>query len=312
MIAFSGNVSSPFTETTKTNNEEHSSAMLSFSSNSTTTLILVIVLSIICAFLVCSCWIISFLCFKQKSDAKIAAAKEKNLQLNVVNRSQNQTKKVASVELSDIRDTLGSKRTSNSKLDGIDIILKDDHANNEDGEHSRSVSELFNIMYISNTQHDNPDEENSDINTSKPGETLYPNDKRDDEVNAAMAQYGDNGHGHGGSPNIHATAGGPGNGVGMIGSLDEIKYQHWSEKEVLIWLKENLLNNGLGEDDAKHFLKEFAKMKIIGGTLHALKNNSNIEFSTLRSEFSNKNQAIGIWMVVQSCIQNIGENIHVD
>ena len=34
------------------------------------------------------------------------------------------------------------------------------------------------------------------------------------------------------------------NGVGMIGSLDDSKYQQWSEKEVLIWLKENLLNNG--------------------------------------------------------------------
>lgn len=65
-----------------------------------------------------------------------------------------------------------------------------------------------------------------------------------------------------------------GNGVEMIGSLDESKHQQLSEKEVLIWLKENLLNNGLGNDDAKHFLQEFARMKIIaiGGTLYALKN----------------------------------------
>ena len=49
-------------------------------------------------------------------------------------------------------------------------------------------------------------------------------------------------------------------------------------------------------------------MKIVGGTLHALKNHSNIEFSTLRNEFSKKNQAIGIWMVVQACIQSIGEH----
>ena len=97
----------------------------------------------------------------------------------------------------------------------------------------------------------------------------------------------------------------------MIGSLDESKYQQWSEKEVLVWLKENLLNNGLAEDDAKYFLKEFAKMKFIGGTLHALKNDIG-SIDGFRNEFSKKNQVYGIWMVVRSCIQNIGENIHVD
>ena len=64
----------------------------------------------------------------------------------------------------------------------------------------------------------------------------------------------------------------------------------------------------MNEDKAKIFLKEFAKMSISGGTLYALKTNNNNEFERLKNEFSNKNQSIGIWMVVQCCIQNIGQN----
>ena len=85
-------------------------------------------------------------------------------------------------------------------------------------------------------------------------------------------------------------------------------------REILIWLKENLMNNGFNQEKAKIFLKEFAKMGITGGTLYGLKNDKNIDqtINSLRNEFSTKNQTFGIWIVVKSCIQTIGdsENFH--
>ena len=102
------------------------------------------------------------------------------------------------------------------------------------------------------------------------------------------------------------------NGIGLIGTLDESKYQQWNDKEVLLWLKENLLNNGFRKEKAKEFLKEFKKMGITGGTLYSLKN-SNMEtkkmyFDELRHEFSNKNREFGIWLVIRTCIENINSN----
>ena len=71
------------------------------------------------------------------------------------------------------------------------------------------------------------------------------------------------------------------------------------------------MNNGLNEDKAKSFLKEFAKLSISGGTLHAINHNNNVnKFKEFRQEFSETNQAYGIWMVVQACIENIGKDQH--
>ena len=97
-------------------------------------------------------------------------------------------------------------------------------------------------------------------------------------------------------------------------SLDEKEYKKWTEKQVLLWFKENLIANGLTQEKAKSFLTEFAKKNISGGTLYAIKNGSDIDkkLNTLRSEFSNKNQGIGIWMIVQSCIETIGDSAYMD
>ena len=103
-------------------------------------------------------------------------------------------------------------------------------------------------------------------------------------------------------------------GVEMVESFHQSKYQQWTKQQVLTWLKENLVNNGLTQEEAKEFLKEFVTMTVTGGTLHSLKNDSNFDkkFEALRREFSNKNQGFGIWTVVQTCIENLGQNIHVD
>ena len=48
-------------------------------------------------------------------------------------------------------------------------------------------------------------------------------------------------------------------------------------------------------------------MSIAGGALHTLKNSKNVpeQFRQLRNEFSNENQAYGIWLVVQSCVEKL-------
>ena len=89
--------------------------------------------------------------------------------------------------------------------------------------------------------------------------------------------------------------------------LDESRYQQWSKKDVLIWLKENLMNNGLNEKETKSFLKEFSKHRITGGTLFAIKNRdkNGQMINQIKREFSHENQALGIWIVIQTCIDNI-------
>ena len=103
------------------------------------------------------------------------------------------------------------------------------------------------------------------------------------------------------------------NGIGLIGSLDENRYKQWSKKEVLIWLKENLLNNGFTKERSKEFLKEFNKMGITGGSLDAFKNYdaNDKKFDKLIKQFSKKNQEFGVWLVIQTCIENINAQ-HAD
>ena len=208
---------------------------------------------------------------------------------------------------------LGS-HSATPTVPNVNLKRDDDHdkMNNgeDDHEHSDSVSQLFKKHDTIDDEDENEDESENN-KTSQAGETLYGSDSdiyngKRDQMTAALAAQADKQVNE--PVNTHETPAGPTNGVGIIGSLDENKYQQWTEKQVLIWLKENLLNNGLNEDKAKRFLKEFAKMSISGGTLYALKSNNNNEFERLKNEFSYQNQAIGIWMVVQCCIQNIGDN----
>ena len=321
--------SSRLSTETRENGSSESSSLLT--ANSKTLLIVVVVACVICAFLVCSCWIISYLVFKQKSLKQTIT--QQTIEMNEISGARIGNKKLAkvqSVTLSDIK-TLGSASPSTSKLKNGDI----DICNNLHGEHSNSVSDLFNEQDSRNTKgHSDDDidvdEKNCNDNyTTNVGETLDAACAESYGVVTALAEYGDNGgEGDGGEGDGNddgdadgaiqhpiganvTTNGIRGNGVGLIGSLDENRYQQWTEKQVLLWLKENLLNNGVSQDDAKNFLKEFAKMKIVGGTLHGLKTDNN-SINQFKKEFSPKNQAFGIWIVVRNCIQNVGQNIHVD
>ena len=257
--------------------------------------------------------------FKQKSNAKILIAS--SLEMNTIDRQRPSTVKIETKgELRDIdiRRTVGSISSGKDSSKGssrIDAILDNNididgnkKHGRRSGQHSKSVSDLFNT-YATDGENDSDsytkDNSNDIINTGVPDETLHVNyncnvnidDHDDNNKNIYSNDHNDgNNDDNNEDDHKHTTSG----GNGVIGSLDESTYQHWTEKQVLIWLKENLINNGLGQDDAKKFLKEFAKMKIIGGTLHGLKNNIT-SIDQFRSEFSKENQAFGIWV----CCSNL-------
>ena len=95
---------------------------------------------------------------------------------------------------------------------------------------------------------------------------------------------------------------------GFNRKVNETKYQEWSQKDVLVWLKDSLISNGLSKEKTKSFLKEFSTKYITGGTLDELKNNPQL-VDELKSDFGDENQAFGIWIVVKRCIRNIDSPI---
>ena len=102
------------------------------------------------------------------------------------------------------------------------------------------------------------------------------------------------------------TGGDEGAGIGMY---DENNYQTWNRQQVLMYLKDNLIANGMSENETKSFLKEFAKKRVTGGVIQTIKNDSNDQlFNQLKSEFSQKNQAFGIWVVVKTCFKTVGQS----
>ena len=221
--------------------------------------------------------------------------------------------------------------------DGKDGGGETENDSDGEGDDDDSVSELFDTSYNTIATYingdDNNNNNNNDINTPhdddnninnidnegkipKAARVVMNSNSNTNNINVgeALAMYGeaiDGCHGiRSDGAAIDVTTSQDGGGIEIIGLLDEHKYREWSKKDVLLWLKENLINNGFKQDQVKTFLKEFSKMGITGGTLYVLKTANNIDekFKTLRSEFSEKNQVLGIWMVVQSCIENVGQN----
>ena len=78
-------------------------------------------------------------------------------------------------------------------------------------------------------------------------------------------------------------------------NINEKNYQQWSHKQILVWLKDNLIVNGLTQRKTKQFLKECNGKYVTGGTIHEMKNNPQI-INELKEEF-----------IVKACIRNIGE-----
>ena len=319
---------------------------------SSITIILVICLSVLCAMLICSFWLVCYFFFKQKAKSKTTNGMvDLNRMVNVAvkrerekERRQNKAKRMESIEFGNINGiNVNLRSQSTSKVNQTGENFSDGESDDD------SVSKLFDTTCAKGTGDNDNADNNNNINTPTPYDnkvdinmpkaarvesvdSLASDNLSDiDVMNAntsnvnvgeSLAMFGDaddnindrvdvSGHDSADAPLdvTHVTAGNDG-GFGLIGSLDESKYQQWRKKDVLLWLKENLMNNGFEEDNVKSFLKEFSKMNIVGGTLHVLKHGNNIDkkFNGLRSEFSHKNQALGIWMVVQSCIENVGQH----
>ena len=104
---------------------------------------------------------------------------------------------------------------------------------------------------------------------------------------------------------IMHTSSGSTNDVNV--NVDKANYENWSQKEVLIWLKENLVNNNFDKQIVIGFLKEFSKQYVTGKTLMQFKRN-NLLLDQFKTQFSDKNQAFTIWLVVRTAIQNIDQD----
>ena len=85
----------------------------------------------------------------------------------------------------------------------------------------------------------------------------------------------------------------------------------WNERDVIIWLKKNLLNNGFNKQIILSFLEEFQAKYITGKLLLQLKNQPNL-IDELKKEFSQQNQAFGIWMVIRTEIQSLDQNKYLE
>ena len=91
--------------------------------------------------------------------------------------------------------------------------------------------------------------------------------------------------------------------------LNESIYFKWDRKQVLIWIKLNLINNGLDNNIVKSFLKEFSQKYVTGAMLEQFYNNPEL-IKGLKAEFSQKHQVFGIWMVFETSLRNIGDNVN--
>ena len=102
---------------------------------------------------------------------------------------------------------------------------------------------------------------------------------------------------------------GPGTDALINAGIKDENYVSWTQKQVILWLKMHLVNNGINRKIVKEFLIEFSSKCITGQILQSLKENPQM-IDDLRKDFTPNNQAFGLWAVVKIGIQGIGENYH--
>ena len=82
-------------------------------------------------------------------------------------------------------------------------------------------------------------------------------------------------------------------------------YQDWSQKEVILWMKNVLIKQNLDNQIIATFLREFGKQYVTGQTLVKFKE-SEKAFDGFKEQFSQKNQAYAIWLAIRDAIDQIG------
>ena len=203
---------------------------------------------------------------------------------------------------------LNFNTTPTPHTNNINDIKQNDDENDVNGEHS--ISLLFDSP-ITDDGDMNSNDGNGDADVSEQAEGVgvtadmakmlavdnindYHNENESERLDAeaAVTKSGDGKH----------------DGPGFNKKVNEKKYQEWSQKDVLVWLKDSLISNGLSKEKTKSFLKEFSTKYITGGTLDELKNNPQL-IDELKSDFGDENKAFGIWIVVKRCIRNIDSPI---
>ena len=302
-----------------------SSLMGSVLTDKTSTMVFVITLCVLFVCLVCCCWIMSFLFFKQISKSKHANHQEKSDISSLIELKKIQRQK--SAQNAEIRV---------SKVKSVTATATHDMGSDTSEGSSHSISALFTtspdenikgetMVDIMDLQPD-PDDVNDDIISDDENNIIAPGDVVEKKVEGAVADRLVSVDGVNVNSDINdddllnekpitkgqvkiTGGGGPGS---EIMNIDESNYEKWTKKEVIMWVKENLINNGMTSDETKSFLKEFSKKGISGPVLKQLKfnldNGDSKLMNQLKSEFSHKNQTFGIWVVLQTCIKNVGYN----
>ena len=83
-----------------------------------------------------------------------------------------------------------------------------------------------------------------------------------------------------------------------------MEYLKWTPNQVSKWLRKKLILKNISSNDIDIFLKEFSTKCVSGAMLDDFAND-NLLLVDLRKEFSKKNQAFGIWLVVKNSIQEL-------
>lgn len=206
---------------------------------------------------------------------------------NNSNNSNDHLPKVQSIEDSDSYDA------------SVEGLFKDMHININDNETTRAVDENNNDDNYNNDQLLSTEGNDDDGNTFNDG----ANGKVTGSSNYKGVMM---------TPVSRKTATSKGNNNSSVHSrgadiiVDETNYKNWSQKEVLIWLKQHLINNNFDKKVTIGFLKEFSRQYVTGKTLLQFKTNDEL-LNQFKTQFSAKNQAFTIWLIVRTAIQNIGQ-----
>ena len=89
-------------------------------------------------------------------------------------------------------------------------------------------------------------------------------------------------------------------------NLDESRFENWTQKEVVWWMKQKLAEKGIDAKKIKSFMTEFRTKLITGSVLKELQNQDDY-FNQLKNEFSIENQAFGMWMIIKTSVNSLGQ-----
>ena len=191
-------------------------------------------------------------------------------------------------------------------------LLMDDHE--EENSHNLEIDDLFTDLE-GNYNENNDNNHTADGNGNGNG-NVNGGAQQDELFMEGNSGNGDTNATNGRAPSLIANAPGAAPGGDGVGNkrkintynmgIDRSKYDTWSQKEVLIWLKMSLVENGIDNEIIKSFLKEFSRKYVTGAMLVRFQKDEKL-LDSLQEQFSARNQAFGLWMVVKTALKGIDE-----